>query len=295
MYQQISECRICKNKELVEVLDLGAQTLTGVFPKTRGQQITAGPLKLVKCTGDGNVCGLLQLQHTYDLGEMYGDNYGYRSGLNASMVAHLHGKVRRILERMILPEDALIVDIGANDSTTLQAYPVMPATPCRKPARAVRRGARCAAGATAPPRASGQSRVSHRIIGGQQALGARRLALTVASARCRSFDCLRLDSAQRRDKISSDCGPTWRERGAHAPFRTGRPPQRISRVATSASAALPEAPRSLQRRERAVAQPRLDLATMLVPGSRLRSSDRTAIVHSTRPVPAWRARGRASA
>jgi NDP-4-keto-2,6-dideoxyhexose 3-C-methyltransferase len=123
MYRQISECRICKNTQLLEVLDLGIQTLTGVFPKTRAQEVTAGPLKLVKCTGEDDVCGLLQLQHTYDLGELYGDNYGYRSGLNSSMVAHLHAKVRRILERVTLPGDALIVDIGANDSTTLQAYP----------------------------------------------------------------------------------------------------------------------------------------------------------------------------
>lgn len=123
MYQQISECRICKNKQLVEVLDLGVQALTGVFPKTRTEHVTAGPLKLVKCTGEDDVCGLLQLQHTYDLGEMYGNNYGYRSGLNASMVAHLHAKVHRILGRVTLPDDALIVDIGANDSTTLQAYP----------------------------------------------------------------------------------------------------------------------------------------------------------------------------
>lgn len=123
MYRRISECRICKNPQLVEVLDLGVQALTGVFPKKRSQPVTAGPLKLVKCSGGDEVCGLLQLQHTYDLGELYGDNYGYRSGLNASMVAHLHAKVRRILERMKLPENALVLDIGANDSTTLQAYP----------------------------------------------------------------------------------------------------------------------------------------------------------------------------
>lgn len=123
MYRQISECRICKNTQLVEVLDLGVQTLTGVFPRTRAQEVTAGPLKLVKCTGEDDVCGLLQLQHSYDLGELYGDNYGYRSGLNASMVAHLHAKVRRLLERVTPTDDALVIDIGANDSTTLQAYP----------------------------------------------------------------------------------------------------------------------------------------------------------------------------
>ena len=123
MYQKIDRCRVCGNRDLVEVLDVGVQTLTGVFPRTRGEVITAGPLKLVKCMGAGNSCGLLQLQHSYDLGEMYGQNYGYRSGINASMVAHLHGKVKKILAQTELKENALIIDIGSNDSTTLQAYP----------------------------------------------------------------------------------------------------------------------------------------------------------------------------
>jgi hypothetical protein len=123
MYKQVDKCRVCGNRELVEVLDLGVQTLTGVFPKRRAEQITAGPLKLVKCMGGEEVCGLLQLQHSYDLAEMYGHNYGYRSGINASMVAHLHAKVKRILSTITLPDDALVLDIGSNDSTTLQAYP----------------------------------------------------------------------------------------------------------------------------------------------------------------------------
>jgi hypothetical protein len=69
------------------------------------------------------VCGLLQMEHSYDLSEMYGENYGYRSGLNASMVAHLNAKVKRILGRVTLSVGDLVVDIGSNDSTTLQAYP----------------------------------------------------------------------------------------------------------------------------------------------------------------------------
>ena len=123
MYRKIDKCRVCGNRELVEVLDVGVQTLTGVFPKSRNEVITAGPLKLVKCMGAGETCGLLQLQHSYDLGEMYGQNYGYRSGINASMVAHLHGKVKKILAQIDLEDGALILDIGSNDSTTLQAYP----------------------------------------------------------------------------------------------------------------------------------------------------------------------------
>ena len=123
MFTTIHACRICGNTRLVRVLDLGEQMLTGVFPQTRQVGITAGPLRLVKCSGGSEVCGLLQLEHSYDLEEMYGENYGYRSGLNASMVRHLHGKIARILERVELQDDSLVVDIGSNDSTTLQAYP----------------------------------------------------------------------------------------------------------------------------------------------------------------------------
>jgi hypothetical protein len=108
---------------LERVLDLGEQMLSGVFPREKGSKITTGPLRLMKCMGGDEVCGLLQLEHSYDLGEMYGENYGYRSGLNATMVAHLHSKVKEILERVELREGDLVVDIGSNDSTTLQAYP----------------------------------------------------------------------------------------------------------------------------------------------------------------------------
>jgi hypothetical protein len=122
MTKPISRCRICSGTDLAPILDLGEQMLTGVFPRSRDAQVTTGPLRLVKCMADGG-CGLVQLAHSYDLGEMYGDNYGYRSGLNASMVAHLHAKVARLLQRVALRPGDLVVDVGSNDGTTLGAYP----------------------------------------------------------------------------------------------------------------------------------------------------------------------------
>jgi NDP-4-keto-2,6-dideoxyhexose 3-C-methyltransferase len=121
VYIAVERCRICGNPNLVEVLDLGVQFLTGVFPLTREQRVTAGPLRLVKCTGPGR-CGLLQLAHSYDHDEMYGANYGYRSGLNSSMVQHLHDKVRKILAFADLSGNPVVLDIGSNDGTTLRAY-----------------------------------------------------------------------------------------------------------------------------------------------------------------------------
>jgi hypothetical protein len=117
-YTEISKCRIGKSTNLITVLSLGEQYLTGVFPKNVNEEITKGPLDLVWCPDSG----LLQMKHSYSLDEMYGDNYGYRSGLNASMVNHLEQKIRT-LEKLARPvETDLVIDIGSNDATSLKAY-----------------------------------------------------------------------------------------------------------------------------------------------------------------------------
>ncbi|ABD41829.1 NDP-hexose 3-C-methyltransferase TylCIII [Methanospirillum hungatei JF-1] len=118
MYLEIKNCRICKNSNLIDVLSLGEQTLTGVFPKNYDENISKGPLDLVWCTK----CGLLQLKQSYNLVEMYGDNYGYRSGLNVSMVNHLKNKIRTLENSVNLTEDDIVIDIGSNDATSLIAY-----------------------------------------------------------------------------------------------------------------------------------------------------------------------------
>lgn len=124
MVAKLVRCRICGNADLEEILDLGEQMLTGVFPSERGSAVTRGPLRLVRCDGHaGSACGLVQLGESYDLSEMYGANYGYRSGLNPSMVSHLHAKVARICAQTELRDGDMVVDIGSNDGTTLRAYP----------------------------------------------------------------------------------------------------------------------------------------------------------------------------
>ncbi len=118
----ITKCRVCGGNKLESVMDLGEQVLTGVFPRSRTEDITGGPVELVMCVIE-NGCGLVQLKQSYDLSEMYGMNYGYRSSLNSSMVQHLHSKVKKIIDMNILEKDDLVIDIGSNDATTLRAYP----------------------------------------------------------------------------------------------------------------------------------------------------------------------------
>jgi hypothetical protein len=117
-YQTVEACRMGGGSHLVTVLDLGMQSLTGVFPKTSDEPVGQGPLELVWSPSSG----LLQLKHSFKPSEMYGDNYGYRSGLNQSMIDHLSHKVRQLERHTPLQPGDTVLDIGSNDGTLLKAY-----------------------------------------------------------------------------------------------------------------------------------------------------------------------------
>jgi hypothetical protein len=117
-YTQLEKCRLSGSRHLVTVVDLGEQMLTGVFPARRDEAVTSGPLRLVWCPDSG----LLQLGHSFEPTEMYGDNYGYRSGLNGSMVAHLERKFRTLERVAGLTAGDTVIDIGSNDGTGLRCY-----------------------------------------------------------------------------------------------------------------------------------------------------------------------------
>jgi NDP-4-keto-2,6-dideoxyhexose 3-C-methyltransferase len=124
IFKENDRCLICGNQQLEPVIRLGEMALSGVFPKEHPERVPHVPLALVKCCEkpDGSSCGLLQLQHICDLNVLYGDHYGYRSGLNKTMIAHLQGITRKIEQRVELREGDLIIDIGSNDGTLLKSY-----------------------------------------------------------------------------------------------------------------------------------------------------------------------------
>lgn len=115
---RITKCRVSRNSDLISVVNLGEQALTGVFPASANEEVSRGPLELVWSPSSG----LLQLANVFDPAEMYGDNYGYRSGLNGSMVAHLASKVKHLETLVSLESGDVVLDIGSNDATMLKAY-----------------------------------------------------------------------------------------------------------------------------------------------------------------------------
>jgi C-methyltransferase C-terminal domain/Putative zinc binding domain/Methyltransferase domain len=118
----VEACRLCGAASPLTVLHLGKLALTGVFPESAQQSVTTGPLELVWCSS----CTLLQLGHSYNPMELYGDNYGYRSGLNQSMVQHLARKAGGLEALVNLSPGDVILDIGSNDGTLLRSYTTNP-------------------------------------------------------------------------------------------------------------------------------------------------------------------------
>jgi len=118
MSTAINKCRISGSKSFVPVVDLGHQALTGVFPKTASETVPTAPLELLWSPESG----LVQLRHSVEPEVMYGENYGYRSGLNPTMVNHLQRKVRWLEDSYGTEDFNVVVDVGSNDGTLLNSY-----------------------------------------------------------------------------------------------------------------------------------------------------------------------------
>jgi GDP-mannose 4,6-dehydratase len=114
----LTNCRICKNDNLVNVISLGEQVITSRFPVYGDFSTPKTNIVLCMCQN----CGLIQLRETTNSEELYEHEYGYRSGISNTMKIHLNQYQTEILSKVVLDTGDIIVDIGSNDSTMLQYY-----------------------------------------------------------------------------------------------------------------------------------------------------------------------------
>ncbi len=120
---KVKKCRVCKNTDLLPVIDLGDQYLSSVFPENLSYRKKAQkyPLDLVLCKKTKNTCGALQLAHFINLDSMY-ELYPYSSSTNSSMVGILKDVVDSAYPLVQMKKDDLILDIGGNDGTLLSFF-----------------------------------------------------------------------------------------------------------------------------------------------------------------------------
>jgi GDP-D-mannose dehydratase len=112
-------CRLCKESSIVDIISLGNQKNTSIFPKYGDINNPTFPINIVLCQS----CGLVQTKETSCPDELYKTGqYGYESGISNTMRKHLLDYHEEILSKVQLNPNDTVLDIGCNDGTLLDYY-----------------------------------------------------------------------------------------------------------------------------------------------------------------------------
>ena len=116
----IDTCQVCGSANLEPVIDLGHQPLCDSLLSR--EQLNAPektfPLRLVRCPD----CTLNQLDYAVPGTEVYHLDYPYRSGITREVVTHMQGLAAECVDRLGLDGESMVLDIGCNDGTLLNAF-----------------------------------------------------------------------------------------------------------------------------------------------------------------------------
>lgn len=116
----IDYCQICNTKKLTLVMDLGFQPLADdlLNEKDKNNPSTSYPIKIYLCKS----CRLLQNNYIVGDKKLYSEEYHYRPGISKTVEKNLNKLALDLTKLYQLKKTDLIVDIGCNDGTLLQAF-----------------------------------------------------------------------------------------------------------------------------------------------------------------------------
>ncbi len=114
---KIKKCRSCKKTKFQKLFSLGNLSFTGKFPSA-DQTIKKKPITLIIC----NNCELVQLDHNFDLRYLYGPDYGYKTGINKTMLNHVKKVTKYLSKKTKLKNYEFVLDIASNDGSLLKSY-----------------------------------------------------------------------------------------------------------------------------------------------------------------------------
>ena len=112
-------CRICDGGRLVPLFSLGQTPLANglVRPEDLDREEPRFPLDLHMCAD----CAHVQLLDVVDPAVLFRE-YVYVSGTSASFVQHFRSYAEVVAQRLGLPDNAFVVDVGSNDGTLLRFF-----------------------------------------------------------------------------------------------------------------------------------------------------------------------------
>jgi hypothetical protein len=116
----LNGCQLCGAGYLELVLDLGhhAPCDSLLRPEQLLEVEKTYPLRLVRCVR----CGLVQIDYVVAPEVLFHPEYPYRSGITTTLVKHLESTAVSVIEKFGLERGSLVIDIGSNDGTALQAF-----------------------------------------------------------------------------------------------------------------------------------------------------------------------------
>ena len=115
---KISNCRLCKSKDLKLIKDLGNFYVSNFVKKEEIKKSKKCKLKIIKCLK----CELIQLEHTAPMDLMYSRHYWYKSGVTNTITKDLR-QIADIGKKYLKKnKNNVVLDIGANDGTYLNNF-----------------------------------------------------------------------------------------------------------------------------------------------------------------------------
>ena len=113
-----SECMVCSGNRLVEFIDLGDQPNGNnfLYADDIAQEVSF-PLAMMVCED----CWEVQISE-FPSQEVLFSDHPYLSGVNAPVVAHFEQLAARVVYKLGLKPNDLVIDVGCNDGTLLKMF-----------------------------------------------------------------------------------------------------------------------------------------------------------------------------
>ncbi len=124
----LQRCKVCGSGALTDVINIEPQFLSPTFTRNNAEEGELAKIRvaltmtLCDRARNSDGCGLLQLREEVEADLLY-RRYFYRSATSETMRNDLRDVVDDISSRLDLKPQDIVVDIGANDCTTLAFYP----------------------------------------------------------------------------------------------------------------------------------------------------------------------------
>jgi|TARA_B110000444_G_C18842128_1_gene599591 hypothetical protein len=109
------KCRNCKKTKFLKIIKIGDQPISS-STLLKKKKLKKYPLDLFECQS----CNLIQLSKVAPADKMYGNSYGYWTGLSDLMINHMKKKVEWLKKSKKILKKSRALDIGCSDPTFLK-------------------------------------------------------------------------------------------------------------------------------------------------------------------------------